>query len=193
MAELSGWAARAPRRVRIAAGYLLLLAFGLEGGRLSASPFGTAFYGEAKSGRASAVSVLANEAAGGAYWVTTFCQDDSAVTAEDISAFAWIRSSTPERAVFANNPGDGGSLLPAAAHRKILESHYYWFFDRSYVEAWRATAPVDYVYVGAQPAPAWGRRWTAEQLDSDPRVELAHQSGRARVYRIKDGAGPSFR
>jgi hypothetical protein len=193
MAELCDWAARASRRVLVAAGCLWLLAFGLEGGRLSASRFGTAFYGEAKSGRASAVLVLANEAAGGAYWVTTLCQDDSAVTAEDISSFAWIRSSTPQRAVFANNPGDGGSLLPAAAHRKILEPHYYWFFDRSYVEAWRATTPVDYVYVGAQPAPAWDRRWTAEQLDSDPRVELVHQSGRARVYRIKDGAGPSFR
>jgi hypothetical protein len=193
MAELYDWAARAPRKVLIAAGCLLLLAFGLEGRRLSASRFGTAFYGEAKSGRASAASVLANEAAGGAFWVTTFCQDDSAVTAEDISAFAWIRSSTPEHAVFANNPGDGGSLLPVAAHRKILEPHYYWFFDRSYVEAWRAITRVDYVYVGAQPAPAWDRRWTAEQLDSDPRVELAHRNGRARVYRIKDGAGPSFR
>jgi hypothetical protein len=193
MAELYDWAARAPRQVRVAAGCLLLLAFGLEGVRLSAWRFGTAFYGDAKTGRASAASVLTNEAAGGAYWVTTFCQDDSAVTAEDISAFAWIRSSTPQGAVFANNPGDGGSLLPAAAHRKILEPHYYWFFDRSYVEAWRATTRVDYVYVGAQPAPAWDRRWTPEQLDSDPRVELVHQSGRARVYRIKDGAGPSFR
>jgi hypothetical protein len=193
MAELCDWAARASRKVLVTAGCLWLLAFGLEGGRLSASRFGTAFYGEAKSGRASAASVLANEAAGGAYWVTTFCQDDSAVRVEDISSFAWIRSSTPERAVFANNPGDGGSLLPAAAHRKILEPHYYWFFDRSYVEAWRATTPLDYVYVGAQPAPAWDRRWTAEQLDSDPRVELVHQSGRARVYRIREGYADSFR
>jgi hypothetical protein len=193
MAELCDWAARASRKVLVAAGCLWLLAFGLEGRRLSASRFGTAFYGEAKSGRASAGSVLANEAAGGAYWVTTFCQDDSAVTPEDLAAFGWIRSSTPEGAVFANNPGDGGSLLPAAAHRKILEPHYYWFFDRSYVEAWHATTPVDYVYVGAQPAPAWDRRWTAEQLDLDPRVELVRQNGRARVYRIKDGTGASFR
>lgn len=193
MAELCDWAGRASRTVLVAAGCLWLLAFALEGRRLSASQFGTAFYGEAKSGRASAALVLANEAAGGAFWVTTFCQDDSAVTAEDISSFAWIRSSTPEGAVFANNPGDGGSLLPAAAHRKILEPHYYWFFDRSYVEAWRATTPVDYVYVGAQPAPAWDRRWTAEQLDSDPRVELVHQSGRARVYRIREGFASSFR
>ena len=193
MAELGNWAGRAPRKVLVASGCLWLLAFGLEGRRLSASRYGTAFYGEAKSGRASAASVLANEAAGGAYWVTTFCQDDSAVTAEDISSFAWIRSSTPDRAVFANNPGDGGSLLPAAAHRKILEPHYYWFFDRSYVEAWRATTPVDYVYVGAEPAPAWDRRWTAEQLDSDPSVTLVHASGRARVYRIRKGFADKFR
>jgi uncharacterized protein DUF6541 len=193
MAELADWAERAPRRVRIAAACLFLVTFGLEGRRLAASRFGTAFYGETRSGRGSAASVLANEAAGGAFWVTTFCRDDSAVTTEDISAFAWIRSSTSDGAVFANNSGDGGSLLPAAAHRKILEPHYYWFFDRSYVEAWRATTHVDYVYVGAQPAPAWDRRWTAEQLDSDPRVELVHRDGRAHVYRIKDGAGPSFR
>ncbi|HTD51560.1 MAG TPA: DUF6541 family protein [Thermoanaerobaculia bacterium] len=193
MAELSGWAARASRRIRIAAACLFLIAFGLEGKRLAASRFGTAFYGEAKGGRASAASVLANEAAGGAFWVTTFCRDDSAVTAEDISAFAWIRSSTPDDAVFANNPGDGGSLLPAAAHRKILEPHYYWFFDRPSVEAWRATTRIDYVYVGAQPAPAWDRWWTAEQLDSDARVELVHQSGRARVYRIREGFADEFR
>jgi hypothetical protein len=193
MAELGNWAARAPSKILVAACCLLLLAFGLEGSRLSASRFGTAFYGETKSGRGSAASVLANEAAGGAFWVATFCQDDSAVTPEDLSAFAWIRSSTRKDAVFANNPGDGGSLLPAAAHRKILDPHYYWFFDRSYVETWRAATRVDYVYVGAQPAPAWDRRWTAQQLDSDSRVELVHQNGRARVYRIREGFADSFR
>jgi hypothetical protein len=193
LAELAGWAGKMPRKLRVTLACLFLLAFGLEGWRLSTSRFGTAFYGRAKSGQASALSVLANEGAGGAFWVTTFCRDDSAVTADDLSAFAWIRASTSAASVFANNPGDGGSLLPAAAHRKILEPHYYWFFDRAFLESWRASTRVDYVYVGAEPAPAWDRRFTAEALDSDPRVELVHVSGRARVYRIKDEFAAGFR
>ena len=61
--------------------------------------------------------------------MTTFSRDDAAGPTQDLDAFAWIRAHTPSDAVFANNPGDGGSLLPAAAHRKIMEPHYYWFFD----------------------------------------------------------------
>jgi hypothetical protein len=163
---------------------LFAFLFGLEGDRLSKNRFGTAFYETAKKGDRSVLTVPLHEAVGGAFWVTTFCQDNSAVTQDDIAAFEWIRTHTAESSVFANNPGDGGPLIPAAAHRKIFEPHYYWFFDQAEMEAWRARTNVDYVYVGAQPAPPWGRRWTQEQLDQDPRVALAAQVGRARVYRV---------
>ena len=170
--------------LRVTGVALFAVLFGVEGARLSKNRFGTAFYETAKKGGPSVLTVPLHEAVGGAFWVTTFCQDNSAVTQDDIAAFEWIRAHTPESAVFANNAGDGGPLIPAAAHRKILEPHYYWFFDQVEMEAWRARTLVDYVYVGAQPAPPWGRRWTEEQLDADPRVALAAQTGRARVYRV---------
>jgi len=170
--------------LRVTGVALFAVLFGVEGARLSKNRFGTAFYETAKKGGPSVLTVPLHEAVGGAFWVTTFCQDNSAVTQDDIAAFEWIRAHTPESAVFANNAGDGGPLIPAAAHRKILEPHYYWFFDEKEMEAWRARTLVDYVYVGAQPAPPWGRRWTEEQLDADPRVALAGQTGRARVYRV---------
>lgn len=178
---------------RVALGMIFAAAFGVEGWRLSANRLGTSFYGAAKSGAASIASVLVNEAAGGAFWVTTFCQDNATVTAEDLAAFAWIRTHTPPTAVFANNPGDGGPLLPAAAHRKILEPHYYWFFDAAQVQSWRAHTPVDYVFVGSRPAPPWGRRWTAEALDRDPRVALIWRLGQARVYRVREEYRAAFR
>ncbi|HYB52498.1 MAG TPA: hypothetical protein VEG84_01410, partial [Thermoanaerobaculia bacterium] len=168
----------------IAVACLFAILFGVEGWRLSATRFGTAFYETAKKGAGSILAVPLHEAVGGAFWITTFSRDNSAVTADDLAAFDWIRANTPQAAVFANNPGDGGPLIPAAAHRKILEPHYYWFFDQPEMEAWRARTAVDYVYVGAEPAPPWGRKWTAEQLDRDPRVALAARLGRARVYRV---------
>jgi hypothetical protein len=177
----------------LSCGALFAILFGVEGARLSKNRFGTAFYETAKTGERSVVTVPLHEAVGGAFWVTTFGRDNSAVTLDDIAAFEWIRARTPAAAVFANNHGDGGPLIPAAAHRKILEPHYYWFFDQAEMEAWRARTTVDYVYVGAQPAPPWGRRWTTEQLDGDPRVVLAARLGQARIYRVLEQYRTGFR
>lgn len=171
----------------------LTAAFAWEGWQLSSLEFGSSFYEEAKAGRASILKVAAHEAAGGAFWVATFSRDNSALTPEDVAAFAWIRGHTPESAVFANNPGDGGGLVPAAAHRKILDPHFYWFFDEAEMAAWRAKTRVDYVYVGARPSPAWPRRWRAELLEKDPGVEEVFRSGAARVFRIRNPFDPRFR
>ncbi len=185
LAEVFSRAGRAPRTVRALALAGLAAAFAVEGWRLFPVRFGTAFYGEARDGRVSVAGLLANEAAGGAFWVATFCSDVAAVTPDDVAALAWAAAHTPPDAVFANNPGDGGALLPAAAHRKILAPHYYWFFDRDEFDAWRRTARASYVFVGARPAPAWGRWWTAEALDRDRGYRLVARVGRARVYRIE--------
>jgi len=171
----------------------LASAFAYEGWRLSGLEFGSAFYEEAKTGRASVLEVAAHEAAGGAFWVETLSRDNSALTEEDIAAFEWIRGHTLEGAVFANNPGDGGGLLPAASHRKIVDPHFYWFFDEAEMAAWRAKTPVDYVYVGARPSPAWPVRWRAELLEKDPAVQEVFRSGAARVFQIKNPFDPRFR
>ena len=177
---------RLPRWAAVFLAADLTAAFAVEGLQLSSLQFGSAFYEEAKAGRASVLKVAAHEASGGAFWVATLSRDNSALTKEDVAAFAWIRGHTPEGSVFANNPGDGGGLVPAAAHRKILDPHFYWFFDESEVTAWRAKTPVDYVYVGARPSPAWPRRWRAETLEKDPGVEEVFRSGAARVFRIRN-------
>ncbi|HMF07738.1 MAG TPA: hypothetical protein VKJ00_01305, partial [Thermoanaerobaculia bacterium] len=187
-AELVTRAAHAPRSIAGSALFLFAAAFAAEGVRLSAVRFGTAFYGEARDGRVSVGALLVNEAAGGAFWVATFCSDVAAVTREDIAALVWAGAHTPPDAVFANNPGDGGALLPALAHRKILEPHYYWFFDRDEFTAWRARTQAGYVFVGARPAPAWGRQWTGEMLDRDARYRLVARFGEARVYQIAAAA-----
>jgi hypothetical protein len=181
------------RRTRAALGVLFAVLFGVEGWRLSQHRFGTGFYETAKKRAGSILAVPANEAVGGAFWVTTFCQDNSAVTRDDLAAFDWISTHTPSAAIFGNNPGDGGGLIPAAAHRKIFDPHYYWFFDSEDMKAWRAKTSIDYVYVGSESAPPWPRRWAAEQLDHDPRVELVWSLRRARVYRVKESLAGGFR
>ena len=170
----------------------LAVAFVIEGRQLSRLEFGSAFYEEARAGRASALRVAAHEASGGAFWVATLSEDNSALTKDDVAAFEWIGGHTSPRAVFANNPGDGGGLVPAAAHRKILDPHFYWFFDESEMASWRAGTPVDYVYVGARPSPAWPRRWRSESLEKEPGVEEVFRSGAARVFRIRDPFDPRF-
>ena len=171
----------------------LTAAFAFEGWQLSRLEFGSAFYDEAKVGRASALRIAAHEMSGGAFWVATLSRDNSALTRDDLAAFEWIRLGTKADAVFANNEGDGGALLPAAVHRKILNPHSSWSFDNSEMAAWRAKAPVDYVYVGARPSPAWPRRWRTEALEKDPGVEEVFRSGAARVFRVKDPSDLRFR
>ena len=164
-----------------------------EGVRLSTLRYGTAFYESAWSSAGSPLAIPLNEAAGGAFWVATFCRDNSAVTRDDLSAFDWIRAQTPAASVFANNPGDGGCLIPAAAHRKIFDPHYYWFFDAPEMEAWKDRTEIDYVFVGSEPAPPWATPWTAERLDRDERVELVASFGRSRVYQVREPFRARFR
>ncbi|HEY6929915.1 MAG TPA: DUF6541 family protein [Thermoanaerobaculia bacterium] len=181
---------------RIGRAALAVIAAGLflaEGVKLSTLRYGTAFYESARSSAGSLFSIPLNEAMGGAFWVATFCRDNSAVTRDDLSAFEWIRAQTPAASVFANNPGDGGCLIPAAAHRKIFDPHYYWFFDAPEMEAWRARTEIDYVFVGSTPAPPWATPWTAERLDRDERVELVRAFGRSRVYRVREPFRARFR
>ena len=51
----------------------------------------------------------------------------------------------------------------------------------------RARTRAGFIYVGAEPSPAWPRKHSAEALDLDPGLEPVFRSGGARVYRVKDG------
>jgi hypothetical protein len=193
---LAGLAAPLARLRRAAAVFVTLglaAAFAWEGWHLRGLEFGTAFYEDAKAGRISALSVAGHEMAGGAFWVATRTLDNSALAPDDLAAFDWVRKQTPSGAVLANNLGDGGGLLPAAAHRKIFAPHFYWFFDEAEMAAWRAKTGIDFVYVGARPSPAWPLKFRAEELERDPSVEEVFRSGTARVFRIKDPFDARFR
>ena len=172
----------------------LAAAFAWEGWQLRHLEFGTAFYEEARAGRASLLSIAAHEMSGGAFWIATRACDNAALTGDDLAAFAWIRKETPESAVFANNPGDGGGLLPAQAHRMIRDPHLFvWPPGEAGMAAWGAQAAIAYVYAGARPSPAWPRRFRAEELSRDAGVEEVFRSGQARVFRIRDPFDPRFR
>lgn len=195
-AALAAFAAplhRLPRAAAIFVTLDLAAAFAFEGWQLRRLEFGTAFYEDAKAGRGSTLRVVAHEASGGAFWIATFSRDNAAITPDDAAAFTWIRQRTPLDAVFATNPGDGGGLIQAAAHRKVFEPHFYWFFDEPEMAAWRAKTRSTYVYVGARPSPAWPRRFYAEELERDTAVEELFRSGAARVFRIKDPSDARFR
>jgi len=174
-----------PRRTLFACGVLWLGLFALEGVRLSAYPFGTAYYEPGEPGYTSTVATVANEALGGAFWVTTFSRDNAVLTTDDLRAFAWVREHTPPGAVFATNYGDGGNLITAVAHRAVTDPHFNlaFFYPRELAE-WRKT-PVDYVYVSSEASPAYRRMYTAEALDRHPAVELVFRAGEARVYKVK--------
>jgi hypothetical protein len=142
------------RRTLCLAGILWLGLFLVEGSRLSAYRFGIAYYESAKAGRPSAAGIVANEAVGGAFWVATFCRDNSVLTPDDLRAFAWVREHTPPRAVFATNYFDGGGLIAAIAHRVVINAHIEnsMFYYRE-LEAWRRRTPVDYIYVSSEARP----------------------------------------
>jgi Family of unknown function (DUF6541) len=192
-AEIFLLAASSPRIGRAVLAAVTASLFLAEGMRLSTLRYGTAFYESARTSAGSPLAIPLNEAAGGAFWVATFCRDNSAVTRDDLSAFDWIRAQTPAASVFANNPGDGGCLIPAAAYRKIFDPHYYWFFDAREMEAWKDRTEIDYVFVGSEPAPPWATPWTAERLDRDERVELVRSFGRSRVYQVREPFRARFR
>jgi hypothetical protein len=67
----------------------------------------------------------------------------------------------------------------------VIRPHFNvsFYYPRELAE-WGRT-PIDYVYIGSEPSPAHPRRYTSEDLDRDPKVDLAFRSGRARVYRVK--------
>jgi hypothetical protein len=186
LAELGSRAlAGLSRRTRLAGGILWLALFAIEGLRLSADRFGTAYYESARAGQESLAGLVANEAAGGAFWVATFNRANAVLTPDDLEAFRWIRDWTPPGAVFAENTGDGGNLIPAIAHRAVIDPHFIlsFYYPRELAE-WRRT-PVDYVYVSSEASPAHPRRYRREDLDRDPTFDLAFRSGEARVYRVK--------
>jgi hypothetical protein len=132
------------RRMLLACFVLWLGLFTLEGFRLSAYRFGTAFYESANVGQMSIGGVLANEAMGGAFWVATFSRDNAVLTPDDLRAFAWVREHTPPSAVFATNYGDGGNLITAVAHRAVINPHFNpGFFHARELEEWRPT--IDYI------------------------------------------------
>jgi hypothetical protein len=186
MAELgSRVPPRLRRRALWAGGIVWATLFAIEGLRLSSDRFGTAYYESARAGRASVGEILGNEAAGGAFWVATFNRSNAVLTPDDLEAFRWIRDRTPPAAVFATNPGDGGNLIPAIAHRAVIDPHFNlsFYYPRE-LAAWRRT-PVDYIYVSSEKSPAHPRKYTREGLDRDPKVGLAFRSGEARVYEVK--------
>ena len=173
------------RRILFAAGALWLGLFALEGVRLSAYQFGTAYYESARAGRTSIAGILANEAIGGAFWNATFSRDNAVLTPDDLRAFAWVREHTPPGAVFATNYGDGGNLITAVAHRAVINPHFNLApFHQRELEEWRQT-PIDYIYVSSEASPAYPRTYTAEALDRDPAVDLVFRAGEARVYKVK--------
>ena len=185
LAELASRMPDWPRRTTLAGGILWLALFAIEGLRLSSDRFGTAYYESAKAGRASIAAILGNEAAGGAFWIATFNRSNAVLTPDDLEAFRWIRERTPPEAVFATNTGDGGNLIPAVAHRTVLEPHFslWLYYPRERAE-WLGR-PFDYIYVSSEPSPAHPRTYTPESLDRDPKVDLAFRSGGARVYKVK--------
>jgi len=194
LAALAEPLARLPRAVVALVALDLAAAFTWEGWQQRRLEFGTAFYEEARAGRASVLSIAAHEMGGGAFWIATLACDNAALTRDDVAAFAWVRKETPDSAVFANNPGDGGALLPAQAHRMIWDPHLFvWQPGEDEVAAWRAKAAVDYVYAGARLSPAWPRPFDAAKLERDPAVEEVFRSGQARVFRIRDRFDPRFR
>jgi hypothetical protein len=173
------------RRTKLAGGIAWLTLFAIEGVRLSSDRFGSAYYESARAGRASTAEIVANEAAGGAFWVATFNRSNAVLTRDDLEAFKWIRDRTLPGAVFATNIGDGGNLIPAVAHRAVIRPHFNlsFYYPRELAE-WNRT-PVDYIYVGSEPSPAHPRLYTLEGLDRDPTVDLAFRSGQAWVYKVK--------
>lgn len=121
----------------------------------------------------------------------TYCDRVNArVTEDDLRAMRWLREHTAPDAVVANNPADGGHLIPAVAHRKITDPHYQFFWYRHEMEAWRARTRPRYVFVGARPSPGYPVRYRAAELDRDPRARLVFRSGEARIYELREPAGP---
>jgi hypothetical protein len=176
-----------------------LLVFSLEGWRLSEfkfeRDFGTGYYEAVRTGEASpaavAAAVAARQACGRAFWITTLSRDNAVLGRDDLRAFSWIRNNTPCDAVFVTNYGDGGNLIGAVAHRKVLNPHYYWFFYEAEYEAWRTVTEPTHAYVGSTPSPAYPRELTAGGLDDDPNAELVFRSGEARVYRLAGADAPA--
>jgi hypothetical protein len=174
------------QRTLFVVGILWFALFVVQGFRLSAEPFGKAYYESAKAGLSSAVGILTNEAVGGAFWVATFSRDNAVLTPDDLRAFAWVREQTPPGSVFATNYGDGGNLIAAVAHRPVINPHFnLTFFYSRELEEWQRLTPINYIYVSSEASPAYERTYTVKALDRDPSVEIAFCAAGACVYKVK--------
>jgi hypothetical protein len=121
----------------------------------------------------------------GAAWRSLLDHTNARLTGDDRAAFDWIRRNTPPGAVFAANIDDGGQLLPAGAHRKIIDPHYPFMWYRPVMEEWAATHTFDHVFVGARPSGRFPDDWARSCLDGrSDRYRLVAESGQARVYRV---------
>jgi hypothetical protein len=170
-------APRLSRRAWLALGCAWLVLFAAEGALLARGPRrGVLFYEEARSGGGSPPRILAHETVGGAFWVATLSRDNARLTADDLAAFAWLRENTPPGAVVANRIAESGAMIPAIAHRKITEPHYYWFFYDDQFEPWRRSVRPDYAFYSSEPPTG----------ALHPGAEVVFRSGEARIYRTKE-------
>jgi hypothetical protein len=182
--------ARVGRQWLFAGGILWIALVAVEGVRLrSADRFGTFYYGATGAGhlsRGRILRILANEAMGGAFWLSTFDRQNAPLGPDDLRAFAWIRENTAPRAVFATNYGDGGDMIAAVAHRPVINPHFNleMLYQRE-LEEWQRRTPIDYIYVSSEAGPNNPRTYTAEALDHDPAVEPVFRAGEARVWKVR--------
>jgi len=108
------------------------------------------------------------------------------VTEDDLAVMKWITENLAADAVIANNQGDGGHLIPAVCHRKILAPHYQAFWYRGEMARWAASTRPGYLFIGAAPSPAFGRDYEAAELDGRSDLEVLFQRGDARLYRWRE-------
>lgn len=121
----------------------------------------------------------------GAAWRSLLDHTNARLTADDRAVFDWIRRNTAPHAVFAANIDDGGQLLPAGAHRKIVDPHYPFMWYAPVMKEWVATHTFDHVFVGARPSSRFANDWARSCLDGhSDRYRLVAESGQAGVYRI---------
>jgi hypothetical protein len=186
LAGIGRWLADAVRpRALAAAAVAWLCAVAVEGWQLSSPRFGTAFYEAARERGGSPASIVLNEAALGAFWITTYALDNAVLTRSDVQAMRWVRANVDTSAVFATNFADGGPMLPAIAHRRVLSPHFNLdFYHADTLAALRRARPT-HVYVGAAESPAYPTHLRSDSLDRDPALELVHVAGNARVYRYR--------
>lgn len=99
----------------------------------------------------------------------------SAVTSADIKAFEWMDNYLSKNAIIANNYGDAGLWIPAAAFRKITNPH---IFDA--LKSGLKGAKPFYIYIGSK------KVYDNIEYKYDT---LLKQPGKYKLIYSKDGAG----